>query len=57
VQPDGSISDAHVVKTSGDAKLDEFAVEYVKTNWRYIPATIAGQPVDDWTTVLVPFKA
>jgi TonB family protein len=57
VQPDGSISDAHVVKTSGDAKLDEFAVEYVKANWRYIPATIGGKPVDDWTTVLVPFKA
>jgi TonB family protein len=57
VQPDGSISDAHIVKTSGDAKLDEFAVEYVKANWRYIPASISGKAVDDWTTVLVPFKA
>ena len=57
VQQDGSISDAHVVKTSGDAKLDEFAVAYVKANWRYIPASISGKPVEDWTTVLVPFKA
>jgi hypothetical protein len=57
VQPDGSISDAHVVKTSGDAKLDEIAVGYVKANWRYIPASISGTPVEDWTTVLVPFKA
>jgi TonB family protein len=57
VQPDGSISDAHVMRTSGDAKLDEIAVEYVKANWRYIPASISGSPVEDWTTVLVPFKA
>jgi TonB family protein len=57
VQPDGSISDAHVVKTSGDAKLDEVAIEYVKQNWRYIPASISGRPVEDWTTVLVPFNA
>ena len=56
VLSDGSITDAHIVKTSGDPRLDAFAVEYVKANWRYVPASISGTPAQDWTTVLVPFS-
>jgi TonB family protein len=56
VLSDGSITDAHVVRTSGDPRLDAFAIEYVKANWRYVPATISGTSTQDWTTVLVPFS-
>ncbi len=57
VRIDGSIGDAQVVKSSGDAALDRVAIDHVKENWRYIPAQISGTPIQDWTTVMVPFRA
>jgi TonB family protein len=57
VEPDGSIADARITKSSGDGRLDKFAMAYVKANWRFIPALISGTPIEDWTTVLVPIRA
>jgi TonB family protein len=57
VRIDGSIGDAQVVKSSGDAALDQVAIDHVKENWRYIPAQISGTPIQDWTTIMVPFRA
>jgi TonB-like protein len=56
VQPDGSISEAQVMRTSGDRALDAIAVAYVEKNWRLVAALASGRPVPDWTTVLVPFR-
>lgn len=56
VQTDGSITDAEIAKSSGDARLDQLAVDYVKANWRLLPALASGVVVQDWTTVMVPFR-
>jgi TonB family protein len=44
IQPDGSVSDPHVVKSSGYPRLDEAAMENV-TAWRYGPSEKDGKPV------------
>jgi TonB family protein len=57
IQTDGSVSDAEISKSSGDARLDQYAAGYVKSNWRFLPAFASGIAISDWTTVLVPFRA
>jgi TonB family protein len=56
VMPDGSVADAQVTSSSGQAQLDILAIRFVKANWRYLPATIAGRAIQYWTTVLVPIR-
>lgn len=52
VQTDGSISDVHVVNSSGHDELDEAAVQCATSSWsNYKPAQQNGQPV------AVPWKA
>jgi TonB family protein len=53
VLPDGSVSDAQVAQSSGQAELDAEAVAFVKTHWRYLPATLSGHAIQYWTTVIV----
>ena len=55
VRPDGGIADATVTKSSGLGDLDNFAIAYVKANWRFIPAMMGDRAVQNWTTVFVPF--
>lgn len=57
VQPDGSISEAQVLTSSGVAQLDSFAAAFAKENWRYVPAMIGTRAIADWTTVLMRFAA
>ncbi len=57
VRPDGSIGDAAVTRSSGMSDLDLAAIRYVKDNWRFIPAMLGAQAVQDWTTELVPFRS
>jgi TonB family protein len=57
VEPDGSISAAQVVRSSGTPALDAWAVSYVEANWRFFPASVRGRPVADWTTIVVRFNA
>jgi TonB family protein len=44
INADGSVSNPVVVKSSGSPRLDEAAIEGVKT-WRYVPAMQNGKPV------------
>lgn len=57
VQPNGSVSEVEISQSSGDGRLDQFAIDYVKTHWRFLPALVGGAAIADWTTVLVPFKS
>jgi len=54
---DGSISEARVVASSGQSDTDAKAIDYVKANWRFIPAKLNGSAIAYWTTVNVPFRA
>jgi hypothetical protein len=54
---DGSVGDARVSRSSGKSTLDNLIVEFVKANWHYLPASIAGRAIQYWTTVLVPLGA
>jgi protein TonB len=45
VSPDGSVSDASVIVSSGTSMLDDAAIEWVKRHWRYKPATKNGHVV------------
>jgi TonB family protein len=53
---DGAVSQASVFKASGHPRLDLAAVQYVKSHWRWQPATRAGKPVTTNTRVSVLFK-
>lgn len=56
VLADGTIGDAAVAKSCGAAERDQLALLYAKTHWRYLPATLGGEAVQDWTTVIVPLR-
>lgn len=52
---DGAITDASIVKSSGYEGLDEAAVVWVKSHWRYKPATKGGVAVPSTTRATVVF--
>ena len=51
----GDVTDATVTSSSGTPELDEAAVEWVKSHWRYKPAIHNGQPVASTANVAVKF--
>jgi TonB family protein len=53
---DGAVARASVFKPSGHQRLDVAAAQYVKSHWRWQPATRAGKPVMTNTRVSVLFK-
>lgn len=55
VLQDGSVADAQVTRSTGSPSLDVFLLAYIKDHWHFLPASYLGAPVQDWTTVLVPF--
>jgi protein TonB len=55
VSADGGPSRVEVERSSGSNALDAAALEAVK-NWRFAPATRAGEPVDGWVIVPVVFR-
>lgn len=57
VLPDGSVFDAKVEKSTGEAEIDQIAIGWIRGNWRYLPATVNGRPITAWTTVIVRFAA
>lgn len=57
VLPDGSVGDAKVVRSAGEADIDRLAIETVRNSWHYLPASINGKPVGAWTTVIIRFAA
>jgi protein TonB len=52
----GAVADAMVVNSSGHPRLDEAAVSWVKTHWRYQPAMRGATPVPSTADAVVTFK-
>jgi protein TonB len=55
VGADGSVNDAAVVTSSGSDRLDQAAVAWVKSHWRYKPATRDGAAVASTAMAAVRF--
>ncbi len=55
VGPDGTVTSAEVAISSGSMTLDEAAVAWVKSHWRYRPATRDGTAVAANTMAAVKF--
>ena len=55
VKSDGSAGSVEVKSSSGFPRLDQSAIDAVKT-WHFNPATLDGKPVDEWYQVPIPFK-
>jgi len=56
VGKDGAVSRATVVQPSGHPRLDDAALQFVKSHWRWQPATRGGKPVVASTRVAVLFN-
>ncbi|HTQ12669.1 MAG TPA: TonB family protein [Rhizomicrobium sp.] len=55
VAANGAVTDAKVTISSGNPSLDALAAAFAKARWHFRAATQAGEPVADWTTVIVRF--
>lgn len=53
---DGAVKDASVATSSGAARLDEAAVDYVKANWRWQAPTKNCKPVEAQTMVQIKWS-
>jgi TonB family protein len=51
---DGTMADATIEQSSGFPRLDHAALEYVRTNYRYVPP--AGEPMPGVVHQIVHFK-
>lgn len=56
VQPDGSVGDCAITKSSGHSRLDDAACTMVKRRWKFKPATQAGKPVAEYLLADVKFQ-
>ena len=52
----GSVTGAVVVNSSGFQRLDEAAVNWVKSHWRYTPAMQGTKPVSSMADAIVEFR-
>ncbi len=52
IQTDGTVDQAKMLGSSGDADWDSLAVESLKL-WRYVPSMKNGAPVDSWVRQLL----
>jgi TonB family protein len=55
ISPDGDVEDAKILKSSNVADLDRITLDFVKKNWRYLPPSMGGKPIEAWTTAFVRF--
>lgn len=56
ISPLGIITAVDIENSSGYADLDRMAAEWVRTHWRYRPATVAGHPVISTAEASVRFS-
>jgi protein TonB len=56
ISTDGAVEDARVEVSSGHQRLDNAAIEWVKTHWRYEPAMQGVRPIPSTATAEVTFK-
>jgi protein TonB len=52
----GLVTSAVVVNSSGFQRLDDAAVQWIKTHWRYTPAMQGSRPVASATDAIVEFR-
>ncbi len=52
VRKNGSVGETQIAVSSGSQRLDKSAQDTIK-DWRYLPATVNGTPVDTWIPVNV----
>ncbi|OHE56611.1 MAG: energy transducer TonB [Thiobacillus sp. GWE1_62_9] len=55
VNPDGSVAQLEVAKSSGYPRLDRSAIETVQSSWKFEPARQGGMPVAAWVIVPIQF--
>ncbi len=56
IDANGQITDAQVANSSGSQALDQAAVEWVKSHWKYKPAIQNGTPVASTAQAAVQFS-
>ncbi len=56
VDIDGRVIDSKLVKSSGFDRLDQAALEGVKTSYRFVPGTVDGKPQQMWHTITINWK-
>jgi protein TonB len=56
IDEQGIVTDATVVTSSGYYALDEAAIAWVKSHWRYEPALRDGTPIPASTNAIVTFR-
>lgn len=56
VNTDGSISQEHIVRSSGSESLDAEAIRIVKSVPKWVPAQLAGEDVRSYYTLPITFK-
>ena len=52
----GRIGDSRIEKSTGYSALEEWGIKYAKANWRFVPATKEGQPIDTWKAMKLSFR-
>lgn len=55
ISPQGDVTEADIVRTSGFAELDNEAVAWVLAHWKYKPAIQGGVPITSRTQAAVKF--
>jgi protein TonB len=53
IEPDGSVSDAKVIKGSSNRDIDQITISFIEANWHFTPALQGGKPVEDSMTIVV----
>jgi len=56
VQTDGRIGEVRLDKSTGFQRIDEFGVDYIQKNWRFLPGMKEGKPITSWKTMRIVFK-
>ena len=55
VQPDGSVAQVQLSRSSGFSLLDDSAIKTVQEYWRFLPARLGGEAVESWVEVPIQF--
>ena len=56
VDPSGNPRDVKLIESSGHARLDDAALAGIRANYRFVPGTLDGKPVEQWFTFRFVWK-
>lgn len=56
VEPDGRVSEAKLLQSSGYDRLDQAALDGIKQYYRFVPGTLDGRPQPMWFTFRFTWK-